>query len=128
MKSKGSHLTNALKISKIGKLKAIVHRHIEGEYKTCTIRRQGDKWFVCFVIEYEAKPLPESKEQIGIDVGLKEFAALSNGEMIANPPLLPQRRKSPCQSATQGGTPQSHPSTGAQSQSAQSQEGGAPHP
>ena len=87
-------------LSKIGMVKAILHRTVEGKMlcakprkmeqtiKTCTVCRQNDKWFVCFVIEYEEKPLSESTENIGIDVGIKTFAALSNGEFIANPKFL----------------------------------------
>ena len=72
-------------LSKIGTVKAILHRPVEGKVKTCTVRRQGDKWFVCFAVEVETEPLPTSDEQVGIDVGLNQFAALSNGEFIENP-------------------------------------------
>ena len=76
---------NSVALSKIGSIKAVVHRHIEGVYKTCTIRRQGEKWYACFAVEVQDAPLPASSEQVGIDVGLKEFAALSNGERVENP-------------------------------------------
>ena len=35
--------------------------------------------------EYEADGLPASSESIGIDVGLNQFAALSDGSFVANP-------------------------------------------
>ncbi len=72
-------------LSKIGTIKAVVHRHIQGVFKTCTIRRQGDKWYACFAVLVEAEALPVSEEAVGVDVGLNQFAALSNGEMVANP-------------------------------------------
>ena len=87
-------------LSKIGLVKALLHRTVEGKQitakprkmeqtvKTCTVRRHNDKWYVCFVIEYEAVPLPDSTDQIGLDVGIKTFAALSNGEFIDNPKFL----------------------------------------
>jgi putative transposase len=82
----GCHLhKNSLTLSKIGTLKAVVHRTLPGTYKTCTIRRQNDKWFACFSVEVQQEPLPESAEKIGIDVGVEKFAALSNGEFIDNP-------------------------------------------
>jgi len=62
-----------------------LHRPIEGRVKTCTVRRQGAKWYVCFSVEVEAQPLPPASEQVGVDVGLNQFAALSNGEVIENP-------------------------------------------
>lgn len=72
-------------LSKIGEVKAIVHRAIEGKIKTCTIRRQNRKWFACFAIEVESMPLAANGEAVGIDVGLNSFAALSTGEQIENP-------------------------------------------
>ena len=75
----------AVYLSKIGTVKAVLHRQVEGKIKTCTLRRQGDKWFVCFSCEVEAQPLPPSEEQVGIDVGLEKFAALSTGEIVENP-------------------------------------------
>jgi putative transposase len=76
---------NAVKLSKIGTVKAIVHRTIEGKIKTCTIRRQNGKWSACFTIEVECVPLAPNGEAVGIDVGLNSFATLSTGEQIENP-------------------------------------------
>ena len=72
-------------LSKIGQVKAKVHRPCPGTIKTCTVRKDGEKWYVCFACEYEAEHLPENTESVGIDVGLKTFSALSNGEFIENP-------------------------------------------
>ena len=72
-------------LSKIGSVKAIVHRTVEGKIKTCTIRRQNGKWFACFAIEVESKALEPNGEAVGIDVGLSSFATLSNGEQVENP-------------------------------------------
>lgn len=88
-----------LQISKIGQVKCIVHRPLPqvcgrliGTPKTCTIRRLAGKWFACFacavtasVTEVAPQTLPESAESIGIDVGLNQFAALSDGTFVANP-------------------------------------------
>jgi putative transposase len=72
-------------LSKIGDVKAILHRPVQGLVKTCTIRRSGEKWYVSFACEVEDEPLPESEESIGIDVGIQKFAALSDGTFIENP-------------------------------------------
>lgn len=83
-----------LTLSKIGKVKIKLHRPIEGKIKTCTITRSSTgKWFVCFSVECKAQSLPVSKDSIGVDVGLKEFAVLSNGEAIANPKFFRQDEK-----------------------------------
>lgn len=76
--------------SKIGKIKAVIHRHCEGKIKTMTIRRSSTgKWYVSFVVEQE----PVIREHIGdevtgIDLGLTTFAMHSNGETIENPRFL----------------------------------------
>jgi putative transposase len=84
---------NSVTLSKIGEVKAVLHRPVEGKVKTCTVRRQGEKWFVCFSCEAKAQPLPLSSEQVGIDVGLHHFAVLSNGECVENPRFLRKEEK-----------------------------------
>ncbi len=68
-------------------VKIALHRLLEGVPKTATISRSSTgKWYVCFSCECaEPSPLPETGEMVGIDVGLKTFAMLSNGQEIANP-------------------------------------------
>jgi len=74
-----------LRLSKIGDIAIRQHRPIDGTIKTCTVRRVRHKWYVCLSCEVGPELLPPSEEQVGIDVGLKTFAALSNGDNIANP-------------------------------------------
>jgi len=74
-----------LSLSKIGSIKIKLHRLIMGNLKTCTIKRQADKWYVCISVEYEPKHLRKSKKAVGIDVGLENFATLSTKEKIENP-------------------------------------------
>ena len=75
-----------LRLSKLGDLAIHLHRRVEGNVKTCTLRRtRTGKWFVCFSCEVQPEVLEPSTEEVGIDVGLKVFAALSNGEFIENP-------------------------------------------
>ena len=81
-------------LSKIGQVQAKIHRACPGTIKTCTVSREGEKWYVCLSCEYEAERLPESTESVGIDVGLKSFAALSNGEFIENPRFFRQEETS----------------------------------
>ena len=78
-------LDNAVKLSKIGTIKAIVHRTIEGKIKNCTIRKQNGKWYACFAIECADEILPVTGEACGIDVGLTSFATFSDGSEVENP-------------------------------------------
>jgi putative transposase len=85
---------NQLKLSKIGSIGIKMHRPIEGEIKTCTLRRNasGD-WDVCFSCEVDIKPLAPKEKAIGIDMGLEHFATFSNGEEILNPRFFKKGEK-----------------------------------
>lgn len=73
-------------LSKIGSVKVVLHRPIEGQIKTITVRLASTgKWYVSFSVETEPQPLPEAPTAVGVDVGLSSFATLSNGEKVANP-------------------------------------------
>jgi putative transposase len=75
-----------LVLSKIGHVKVKLHRPIEGKIKTCTIKREGEHWYVCFACEVEAKAkLPYTDLAIGLDLGLLHFATDSFGQTIENP-------------------------------------------
>jgi len=73
--------------SKIGKIRAVIHRPVEGTIKTMTIRRScAGKWYVSFAVECEPEIKVHNGEEVtGIDLGLTSFATLSNGEKIENP-------------------------------------------
>lgn len=82
-----------LRLSKIGQIKMRMHRDIVGHVKTCTIRRDGNHWYACFSVEYEPEKRPIPDKTVGIDVGLKSFAVLSDGTEIANPRYLRKTEK-----------------------------------
>jgi putative transposase len=103
-----------LKLSKIGKVKIKLHRPIEGKAKTLTITRNSTgKWVACFTAEVEHEPLPVTTEATGVDMGLKAFAVLSNGEQVANPKFFrtEEKRLAKAQrklSAAKKGSPERH--------------------
>lgn len=84
---------NLLTLSKIGTIRMNLHREVIGKVKTCTIRRDGLAWFVCFSVEYEYEQPKHEGPVVGIDVGLENFANLSNGKQIANPRLFRKAEK-----------------------------------
>nr|WP_279232216.1 transposase [Thermus albus] len=70
----------------VGSVKVKLHRPLEGKIKTATVKREGDDWYIIFVCEVEPKPLPESHEAIGIDLGTNpHFLVTSDGEMVEAP-------------------------------------------
>jgi putative transposase len=74
-----------LRLQGIGAVKVKLHRPVEGEIKTVTIKREAGEWYAVFSVECEANPLPASTEATGIDVGLTAFATLADGMEIDNP-------------------------------------------
>ena len=76
-----------IKLSKIGKIRLSLHRPISGKIKTCTIKRlPSDEWEVSLSCEVEIKPLPKAEVgSVGIDLGIENFAFLSDGSKIDNP-------------------------------------------
>jgi putative transposase len=74
-----------LLLSKVGDVKLVSHRPLEGTPKTATIRRTATgKWFVTITCEWDPTPLPATGQAVGIDMGLTTFATRSDGEIIAN--------------------------------------------
>lgn len=85
---------NELKLSKIGNIRITMHRAIKGEIKTCTLRKNAsDEWEVSFCCEVHIEPMAPREEAIGIDVGLEQFATLSNGQTISNPRFFKHEQK-----------------------------------
>jgi putative transposase len=76
-----------INLSRFGEIKFRVNGKIklDGELRTATIKRVGQKWFVCIVAEFKPEKLEPTNRKVGIDVGLKSFAVLSDGQTIDNP-------------------------------------------
>ena len=83
-----------LRLTKIGTVKLHLHRNMEGTIKTLTIKREGEHWYAILTCEIgNPEPLPTSYEDVGIDLGVTHFAALSNGEFIDHPRSLRKAEK-----------------------------------
>jgi len=87
----------SIQLSKIGVIKAKITldiEDIEGKLKTCTIKRSPTgKWYVILTCEFDPKPLPKNDKIIGIDVGVKHFAVLSDGTKVENPKFILKEEK-----------------------------------
>ena len=84
-----------LVLSKIGHVKIVLHRRLQGIPKTATLSRTSTgKWYVSIACdEVEPSSVPPSNQQVGVDVGLKTFAYLSDGTTIENPRFFRQEEK-----------------------------------
>lgn len=83
---------------KIPKLKTRIrikqHRRFTGLIKSCTISQtSSNKYFISILVEENEQLLPKLDTSVGIDVGLKDFAILSDGTKYENPKWLRKAEK-----------------------------------
>ena len=77
---------NKIKLPKLGWIRFAKSREVEGRILNVTIRRNpSGKYFVSILAETEVQPLEKTDSSVGIDVGLKDFAILSDGTVYSNP-------------------------------------------
>jgi len=76
-------------IPKIGEVKWVKHRAIKGKIKHLTVSQDGEQWFCSVNVELRMRDRePKGDSVVGIDMGLTNYATLSNGSKISNPRLL----------------------------------------
>lgn len=83
-----------VRVPKLGLMRFRKYRDLGGPVKEARIKRSGKKWWVSFVCDLG--PVPAKKpvfSAAGVDVGLKSFAALSDGQVIENPRFLRKAEK-----------------------------------
>ena len=91
---KGWHIEgNNIFFPKMGAMRAIIHRPIEGTPKKCCITRDVDQWFVSIVCEIEMPDVERKPGIVGIDRGVVNVVADSNGELIKSPDFLKKGAK-----------------------------------
>ena len=70
-------------LPKLGIIKFAKSRELKGRILNATIRKNpSGKFFVSILCEEEVPELPETSLEIGIDLGITDFAILSNGQKI----------------------------------------------
>lgn len=84
-----------IKLPKIGLVRVKKHRDFDGIIKSVTVSKTpSGKYYVSVLVNCEGQEkLTQSNNEIGIDLGIKEFAITSDGEMIENPKYLRKSEK-----------------------------------
>ena len=91
----GTHIKitdSGIVIPKLGAIKWKMHRPlpVQGKPKSITITRDNRHWYVsvlCEIPEVDSKPI-ELAKCVGIDLGITDFAILSNGTKVKSPRFL----------------------------------------
>jgi putative transposase len=83
----GARLDNGvLVLSTLGRIAVQWSRPIVGTRKTVAITKEADGWYVSITCaQVPTRPLPETGQETGIDLGVESFATLADGTMIHNP-------------------------------------------
>ncbi|MDA1521571.1 transposase, partial [Bacillus cereus] len=77
---------NKIKLPKLGLVRFAKSREVKGRILNATVRRNpSGRYFVSLLVETEVQELPKTNSYIGMDVGLKDFAILSDGKTYKNP-------------------------------------------
>ena len=77
-----------IKLSTIGKVRVTLHRHVTGAIKRATVIRDIDQWFVALLVEEVPDVVRSGDGKIGVDTGISNLVALSDGTLIDNPRFL----------------------------------------
>src|ERR1019366_10762359 len=67
----------------IGEVKANYHRPLMGTPRAITVKREGAKWWVSVrCVDVPAAPLASTGREVGVDLGLANVIATSEGDLI----------------------------------------------
>lgn len=74
-----------LKLPKLGLVKIAKSKEIKGRILNATITlKPSGKYYVSLLCEEEISELPKTNSAVGIDLGITDFAILSNGQKVDN--------------------------------------------
>ncbi len=79
-------LDKHIKLPKLGLVRYAKSREVKGRILNVTVRQNpSGKYFVSILTKTQVKEIPKTGSAIGIDVGLKNFAIVSDGTIYFNP-------------------------------------------
>ncbi|MEA3225095.1 MAG: RNA-guided endonuclease TnpB family protein [Planctomycetota bacterium] len=84
---------NRVFISKLGWVKMREPLRFEGKIMSATVSKTADMWFISISAQQEMPELVPPPDAVGVDVGIKELAVTSDGEVFENPKALKTAEK-----------------------------------
>ena len=76
---------NRFRVPKLGWVKLTESLRFSGKMVSASVSRAADKWFISLQVQMETSPIKVSENQadvVGVDLGVKNLATLSNGDTI----------------------------------------------
>ncbi|MFF3873729.1 RNA-guided endonuclease InsQ/TnpB family protein [Streptomyces sp. NPDC001978] len=78
--------TTRVRLQGVGHVRVHRHRPVVGKVKTISVKREGRRWYVILTAEQtQPEPLAPTGSAVGIDMGIANFLADSNGGFVENP-------------------------------------------
>ena len=78
-----------IKLPKLKKVKAKLHREFVGQIKSATISQvPSGKYFISILVETENKSTPRVTKNVGLDLGIKDLCITSDGKKYENPKII----------------------------------------
>jgi len=79
-----------MRLSTIGEVRVMLHRHVIGTIRRATVIRDINQWFVALLVEEDPGVVQSSSGdgKVGVDTGISNVVALSDGTVIDNPRFL----------------------------------------
>ncbi|CAN7769603.1 transposase [Variovorax sp. LjRoot290] len=76
-------LNARLQLPKLGWVRMHMSRQVAGELRNASVTREGDRWYVAIqTLQPGVLPAAEVEPKLGIDLGVANFAGLSDGRLI----------------------------------------------
>ena len=79
---------NKIRLEKIGLIKIVIDRSIPENARliSCTVSKNcSGQYFVSILVDLDINKKIKTNKKVGVDLGLKHFATLSDGKIIENP-------------------------------------------
>src|SRR5712691_401262 len=77
-----------IRLSTIGRVRVTLHRRVAGAIKRATVIRDIDQWFVALLVEGDHVVMRQGAGKVGVDAGISNVVALSDGTIVDNPRFL----------------------------------------
>src|SRR5437870_510596 len=77
-----------IRLSTIGKVRVTLHRKVTGAIRRATVIRDIDQWFVALLAEEPPGVVQSRDGKVGVDTGISNVVALSDGSLVDNPSFL----------------------------------------
>lgn len=78
-----------VKLPKLKEVRTKLHRDFSGQIKSATVSQvPSGKYYVSILVETEHEEFPHTKQNIGLDLGIKDLCITSDGKKYENPKTI----------------------------------------